>query len=102
MLLKQNYTRSLVLLIVTFLVISCQSLKTAVYDQYSYQQAISLKVESDAIIDHATTPFRDHINVITGLRMDLKKLVEYEKNKPNNSISYAMLQLLENEDRNLL
>ncbi|WP_417236191.1 hypothetical protein [Bizionia paragorgiae] len=102
MLLKQNYTRSLVLLIMTFLVISCQSLKTAVYDQYSYQQAISLKVESDAIIDHATTPFRDHINVITGLRMDLKKLVEYEKNKPNNSISYAMLQLLENEDRNLL
>ncbi len=102
MLLKKQLFRPLLLVVVTFLLVSCQSLKTAVYDQYSYQQAISLKVESDAIIDQATTSFSDHENPVATLRMDLKKLVEYEKNKPNNSISYAMLQLMANEDRNLL
>lgn len=102
MLLKKQYSRSLLVVIITFLALSCQSLKTAVYDQYSYQQAISLKVESDALIDQATNVFSDHEEAVTTLRLELKKLVEYEKNKPNNSISYAMLQLMANEDRSLL
>ena len=102
MLLKTQYLRPLLVVFVTFLMVSCQSLKTAVYDQYSYQQAISLKVESDALIDKATNVFSDHEEAVTTLRLELKKLVEYEKNKPNNSISYAMLQLMANEDRSLL
>ncbi|TYB73063.1 hypothetical protein ES676_09915 [Bizionia saleffrena] len=102
MLLKKQYSRSLLVVVLTFLALSCQSLKTAVYDQYSYQQAISLKVESDALIDQATNIFSDHEEAVATLRLELKKLVEYEKNKPSNSISYAMLQLMANEDRNLL
>lgn len=102
MLLKKQYSRSLLIVVITFLTLSCQSLKTAIYDQYSYQQAISLKVESEALIDQATNAFSDYEEAVTTLRLELKKLVEYEKNKSNNSISYAMLQLMANEDRSLL
>ncbi len=98
-LLKPKY---IILFFVVNLFVSCQSLKTAVYDQYSYQQAISLKVESDHLLDYATEPFMNHSEEVETLLLDLKKLVEYEKNKPNNEISYAMLKLLADENKNLL
>ena len=99
---KLIQSKYIVLLLVFNLFFSCQSLKTAVYDQYSYQQAISLKVESEHLMDQATEPFMNHSPEVETLLLDLKKLVEYEKNKPNNEISYAMLKLLANKDKNLL
>ena len=82
--------------------LSCNTLKTAVYDQYSYQQTISLKVESEALIEHATDNFSNHEDEVNDLVLDLKKLVEYEKNKPNNEITYAMLKLMADQDKSLL
>lgn len=82
--------------------LSCNAVKTAVYDQYSYQQTISLKVESEALIEHATDNFSNHEAEVNDLVLELKKLVEYEKNKPNNEITYAMLKLMADQDKNLL
>lgn len=82
--------------------LSCNAIKTAVYDQYSYQQTISLKVESEALIEKATDNFSNHEAEINDLVLELKKLVEYEKNKPNNEITYAMLKLMADQDKNLL
>ncbi len=84
------------------IIVSCNSLKTAVYDQYSYQQTISVKVESEALIDKATDSFSSHKAEVNDLILDLKKLVEYEKNKPNNEITYAMLKLMADQDKSLL
>ena len=84
------------------IIVSCNSLKTAVYDQYSYQQTISVKVESEALIEKATDSFSSHKAEVNDLILDLKKLVEYEKNKPNNEITYAMLKLMADQDKSLL
>lgn len=82
--------------------LSCNAVKTAVYDQYSYQQTISLKVESEALLENATDNFSNHEDEVNDLILELKKLVEYEKNKPNNEITYAMLKLMADQDKNLL
>lgn len=90
------------LLIFSSLIFSCNSLKTAVYDQYSYQKTVEIKVEASNLIDKATTPYTDHLKNIGELGLEIQKIIEYEKNKPNNDITYAMWQVLGNKDKNLL
>ncbi|MUU76932.1 hypothetical protein GN138_00610 [Winogradskyella sp. HL2-2] len=82
--------------------VSCQSLKTAVFDQYSYQQAISIKVESLNLMDEAVNDYLAHETEVRTLQLDLQKMVEYEKNKPDNEVSYTMWKTITNEERNLL
>ncbi len=84
------------------LVTSCESLKTASYDQYSYQKSVEIKVEASNLMDKATTPYADNIEAIAALNLEIQKIVEYEKNKPNNEITYAMWKILSNEEKNLL
>ncbi|MBR9847217.1 MAG: hypothetical protein GYB35_14460 [Algicola sp.] len=81
---------------------SCQSLKTAIFDQYSYQQAISVKVESLNLMDDASQPFSTFEVEVGDLMLELQKMVEYEKNKPDNEVSYAMWKVLADKDKNLL
>ncbi|WP_231743009.1 hypothetical protein [Winogradskyella endarachnes] len=88
--------------IVAMVFVSCQSLKTAVFDQYSYQQAISIKVESLNLMDEAVNDYLAHETEVRTLQLDLQKMVEYEKNKPDNEVSYTMWKTITNEERNLL
>jgi len=99
-LLKSKYL--LIALTLQLVLMSCQSLKTAVFDQYSYQQAISLKVESGNLLDHATTSYDAYDAEVGELLLELQKIVEYEKNKPNNEVSYAMWKVMADKDKNLL
>lgn len=92
---------AIVLLFSSFL-ISCSSLKTAVYDQYSYQKSIEIKIEASSLIDKATTPYTDNLRDIGELGLEIQKILEYEKNKPDNEITYAMWQVLADKDKNLL
>jgi len=93
------------LLAMTFVVVllgSCSALKTAPYDQYSFQKAVELKVEASNLMDKATTPFSEHEEEVEDLMLELEKMVVYEQNKPNNGISYEMWKLMANKDKNLL
>ncbi len=99
-LLKTKYF--ILVLALQLVLVSCQSLKTAIFDQYSYQQAISLKVESGNLIDNATESYDDYDSEVKELLLDLQKMVEYEKNKPDNEVSYAMWNVMANKDKNLL
>nr|WP_321224414.1 hypothetical protein [uncultured Psychroserpens sp.] len=94
--------KCLVLVVLGVFFIGCQSLKTAIFDQYSYQQAISLKVESLNLMDEATQSYNTYEVEVEELMLELQKMVEYEKNKPNNEVSYAMWNLIANKDKNLL
>ena len=95
--------KSLYLIIIFPVVIfSCQSVKTALYDQYSYQQTTAIKVEASHIMDKATTPYSDNKLLIEKLLLDIDKLVEYEKNKPNNEITFTMWKILTDKEKNLL
>ncbi len=86
-----------------FLVLaSCKSFQTANYDIYSYQQTITLKVEASHLMDKADTSYTDHQDEIEEFQKDMEKIVLYEKNKPNNEITYAMWQLLADKNANLL
>lgn len=88
--------------VLTLFLVSCQSLKTAVFDQYAYQEAISIKVESLNLMDDAVDVYVDHETEVQTLLLDLQKMVEYEKNKPDNEVSFAMWQVVTDKERNLL
>lgn len=85
-----------------FLFTSCEVLKTAPYDQYSYQNTIEIKVDASRLMDKAVTPYENHLEEVEILFIDIEKMMEYEKNKPNNEITYAMWQILSDDEKNLL
>ncbi|OUS01090.1 hypothetical protein A9Q86_08485 [Flavobacteriales bacterium 33_180_T64] len=94
-------------MLITFTVLasvclSCESLKTAVFDQYSYQQAISIKVEGLHLMDEATQSYNTFEVEVEELLLELEKMVEYEKNKPNNVVTFSMWNTIANKDKNLL
>ena len=93
---------SLLMATLALFLVSCNSLKTAVFDQYSYQQAISLKVESLNLMNNAIEDYSANEAEVEKLLLDLQKIVEYEKNKPDNEVSFAMWNVVANKDRNLL
>jgi len=90
------------LLTISIALLSCGSLKTAVFDQYAYQKSIEIKIESENLMDKATTPYSSHLKEIGELGLEIEKIVEYEKNRPDNEITYAMWKLLADKDKNLL
>jgi hypothetical protein len=80
----------------------CQAIKTAVFDQYSYQKTTELKVETLMLMENASLPFENHEEMVMKLLLDIEKLKEYEKNKPNNEISFAMWNVLTDKEKNLV
>ncbi len=99
---RKSFLKSGLLTILIITLAACNSLKTAVFDQYSYQQAISIKIESLNLMDKAIEPYTNFEEEAEQLLLDLQKMVEYEKNKPDNEVSYAMWNVMANKDKNLL
>lgn len=85
-----------------FLNFSCEALRTAAFDQYSYQKATELKVESSRLMDKAVTPYSENREAINDLWLELDKIIAYEENKPYNDITLEMWKILSDEERNLL
>jgi len=81
---------------------SCEGLRTAAFDQYSYQKATEIKVETANLLENAVKPYAQHEEEVNALRTDLQKIIEYEKNKSYNDISLAMWEILSDEEKNLL
>jgi hypothetical protein len=95
--------KHLTLLIALFFAItSCTSTKTALFDHYSYQKTTELKVETSKLMNKAITSYSTHKEEVEALMFHIEKLTEYEKNKPNNEITFAMWKLLTNKEKNLL
>ncbi|MFC6097343.1 hypothetical protein ACFPVY_11875 [Flavobacterium qiangtangense] len=86
----------------TMTIVSCESTRTAVFDQYSYQKTTELKVETSKLMDKATTPFSKNTAEVEALLLNIEKLSEYEKNKPNNEITFAMWNVLSDPEKNLV
>jgi len=82
--------------------ISCESTRTAVFDQYSYQRTTELKVEASRLMDKATMPYASHAAETEALFLNIAKLMEYEKNKPDNEITFALWNVMTDEEKNLL
>ena len=71
---------------------SCSTI--AKFDQYSYAQATSLKVDAMNVMSSATDSFKLHTTEVTQLRTNLSKIYEYEKNKPKNIVTTKMWSVL--------
>ncbi len=81
---------------------SCSLTRTALFDQYSYEKTIELKVATNRLINKGATPYVVHKEEVENLFLDIEKLIEYEKNKPNNDITFAMWKMLADKEKNLL
>lgn len=90
------------LISISFAVVCCTSTKTALLDQYSYQKTTELKIETANLMDKATTPYTSNKTEVESLLLNIEKLVEYEKSKPNNEITFAMWKILTDKEKNLL
>ena len=90
------------LIAISFAVVSCTSTRTALFDQYSYQKTTELKIETAKLMDKAATPYASNRKEVESLLLDIEKLVEYEKSKPNNEITFAMWKILTDNEKNLL
>ena len=84
------------------LLASCASLQTAPFSQYAYQKGTEIKVDATRLMSKATMSYDSQTAVIESFQAELEKMVEYEKNKPNNQISYAMWKLIANPDKNFI
>ncbi len=91
-----------ILIFITTLFISCGSLKTAPFDQYSYQKTIEIKFDALDLIDKATSNYEDHKLEVQNLENEIEKILEYERYKPNNEITYEIWKILSNKEKNLL
>lgn len=90
------------LIAISFAICSCNSTRTALFDQYSYEKTIELKVEATKLMNKATTPYNSHKEEVETLLLNIEKLSEYEKNKPNNEITFEMWKILNDKEKNLL
>ncbi|WP_417801075.1 hypothetical protein [Tenacibaculum sp.] len=91
-----------ILMFITAFISSCSILKTAPYDQYSFQKTIEIKIDATQLIDKAESSYQENSKEIEQLQNEITKIVEYEKYKPNNEITYKMWLLLADQDKNLL
>lgn len=92
------YLSAIALLLVT----SCASLRTAVFDQYSYQKGTEIKVDAIRLMDKAAMQYDSQTVAIVNLETELDKMVEYEKNKPDNQISYAMWKMIADPNKKFI
>ena len=90
------------LIAISLAVVSCTSTRTALFDQYSYQKTTELKIETAKLMDKAVTPYASNKTEAESLLLNIEKLAEYEKSKPNNEITFAMWKILTDKEKNLL
>lgn len=93
-----TYLAALAFLLIT----SCASLQKTVFDQYSYQKGTEIKVDALRLMDKATAEYSSQTTAIEHLETELAKMVEYEKNRPSNKISYAMWKMMADPDKKFI
>lgn len=89
----------LLIFLLSVLFFSCSASN---YDQYSYNEAVSLKAETLAIMSKANVNYSQHENEVNSLNSDLNKILTYEKKRPDNFETVQMYKLLIDPNGNLL
>jgi hypothetical protein len=66
----------------------------AVYDQYSYTQATSVKVDALNVVAMGTEDYASHQKDATALKLEIQKIYEYDKNLPKNAITTKQWEIV--------
>jgi hypothetical protein len=99
---KTRFFAAYISMIALLLSTSCDSLRAPVFDQYSYQKGTELKVDALNLMDKATMSYDSQKTAIDTFDAELAKMLEYQKNRDNNTISYAMWKMMANPDKNFI
>ena len=71
------------------------------FDQYSYSQATSIKVDALNVMALATDPYAQHTAEVGKVKTEIDKIYEYEKNRPKNTITEKMWVVLKDSSGHL-
>jgi hypothetical protein len=80
--------------------ISCVSISS--FDQYAYAQTTSVKVDGLNLMDLAKEDFSKNQSSVNEYQTKLKKVYEYEKNRPKNEITITLWDKLLDPNGHLL
>ena len=92
--------RNIAILILLISFSSCISISS--FDQYIYTQTTSVKVDALSVMDLAKEDYNIHKEKVAELQINLQKIYEYEKNRPNNDITIKLWDKLLNAEGHLL
>lgn len=99
--LKISNTRSFLLVAIFTVASGCTPLISK-YDQYSYTQTTSLKVDALNLMGEATEDYKQHEGAAKALTTNIQKLIEYEKHLPKNALTIDQWNVLTDTSGNLL
>jgi len=91
----------LILCLLLFVSTACSSL-IASYNPRSYENAVSLKVETLALMSRAVTPYSENVDRIERLSIDIDIAYEYVKGIDNNTLSVKQWEIVKKRDGKLL
>jgi len=94
------FSKSYSFLLLLILLVGCKS--TALFDQYAYVEATSIKVDALSLISHSSANYADYEKEVNALNIKIEKVYEYEKHRANNETSAQLWELLKSPDKNLL
>lgn len=100
--LKRKYLQNLSLCLALLLMLSSCSPLISAYDQYSYTQTTSLKVDAINLMVDATEDYSKHETEVKTLTTNIQKILEYEKHRPKNEITTSQWKILNDTSGNLL
>ncbi len=69
--------------ILLLLVMGC-SPRISPFDQYAYLQTTSIKVDAEDVVQLATGDYGSHQRELSELNKEIRKIYEYDKNRPKN------------------
>ncbi|POR22868.1 hypothetical protein BWK58_10510 [Flavobacterium columnare] len=85
------------------LFVACNTLKTAPFDIYSYQETLKIKEETLKLIETSTTSsYTEHEQEISELTKKIEYLKNYEKNRSYNSTTIDMWNEFSGNEKNLI
>lgn len=85
-------SNKLFIFILLMLLCSCATISR--YDQYAYNQAVSIKVDALNLMDSAIDNYQQHQPAVANMMTSIEKIYEYEKNRPKNAISEKMWAMI--------
>ena len=81
------------------MLVSCSTISK--FDQYAYTQTTSLKVDAINVMGLATDSFSLHRADVAGVQTDISKMLEYERNRPKNTINEKMWTMIQDSTGHL-
>lgn len=97
-----KHTMKTMILFASVLLITACSPLISNFDQVSYQQVTSLKVDALCLMDEATESYVSHTSDVKTLQANVDKAIEYDKHRAHNELTNQMWAVMNDPQKNLL